>query len=341
MGEVFSNLRQPPGPLRFSATSYPCSESLRALERLEPFSPFNTAAYAAARVALGEHPYVLAVDRGGSMVVGCLALMSGRWLARQLEIPSLPRLDEADIFVEGLRSFCRSHRVWDLEIGSFGSDGMKIPPVGLERRRRSRWEFVVDLSAPNFSLKMSTNHRRNVNKATKAGLWCRRTTDDEAAALHLGLVGASMARRQARGEVVALPANDSAIVSMLRSGAGEIFQAVCDDEVLSSILIVKSSDVGYYHSAGTTTLGMERGASPFLVREVALALKKDGLSEFNLGGAEPDNPGLYRFKGGFGAATRPLEAASFSMVSRIKRKVRAAVRLALKDPGQLARSLCR
>ena len=52
-------------------------------------------------------------------------------------------------------------------------------------------------------------------------------------------------------------ASQLAEVSALTAhGAGEIFQAVVDGQVLSTILVLLSRDAGYYHSAGTSAEGM-------------------------------------------------------------------------------------
>ena len=78
------------------------------------------------------------------------------------------------------------------------------------------------------------------------------------------------------------------------------------------MLLLFSPRVAYYHSAGTTSEGMHLGASPYLITEVAARLRVRGL-EFNLGGAEPENAGLYRFKSElglpFGRLRRPVSSA--------------------------------
>jgi lipid II:glycine glycyltransferase (peptidoglycan interpeptide bridge formation enzyme) len=66
---------------------------------------------------------------------------------------------------------------------------------------------------------------------------------------------------------------------------------------------------------------MRLGASQLLIFEVATRLAAEGLSVFNLGGAEPTNEGLYRFKVGFGTSARELEAASYQVGSAVRRGV--------------------
>jgi lipid II:glycine glycyltransferase (peptidoglycan interpeptide bridge formation enzyme) len=145
-----------------------------------------------------------------------------------------------------------------------------------------------------------------------------------------------MERRKGRGEEVSLLAEEKLARALLLAGAAEVFQVKKNGKVLSSVLVLKSEAGGYYQSAGTSPEGMALGASHFLIWEVAQTLKDDGLQVFNLGGAEPENAGLQRFKRGFGAREVRLEAAVFSMVSSLKRRLRTAVKLLRDDAAALA-----
>jgi lipid II:glycine glycyltransferase (peptidoglycan interpeptide bridge formation enzyme) len=115
-------------------------------------------------------------------------------------------------------------------------------------------------------------------------------------------------------------------LALLASRAGEIFQAVDGDRVLSSILVLRSSTGAYYQSAGTSPEGMKVGASPFLISQVAGILRQEGVQIFNLGGAGEDNPGLQRFKAGFNVRQISLQAATFCPKSVSERKFHTALR---------------
>jgi lipid II:glycine glycyltransferase (peptidoglycan interpeptide bridge formation enzyme) len=149
----------------------------------------------------------------------------------------------------------------------------------------------------------------------------------------------SLERRQARGENVVAAGNAQEILALVGAGAGEIFQAVLGDQVLSSILVLASTRVAYYHSAGTTPEGMRAGASAFLIGAVAMELKSAGVAEFNLGGAEPENEGLYRFKSGFGCFVRELEQATFTVTDTALLKLQASLRSAVRDSRVLTSKL--
>lgn len=301
------------------------------MAQLEPFSPHNTEEYILAQKQLGEMPFVLGLYQGKTMVAGCAAFLSSGWLGKRVEIPSLPTLPDAEQFFAGLSEFCRCYRVWDLVLGSFGSSKVVLPTIGRLLEKRNRFEFVIGLDNLD-SLKLSSNHKRNINRARKAGVVLKRTSDPNAIAPHLELMSSSMARRDARGENVSGAIKESVVRAMLETAVGEFFQAYAGTQILSSIFILKSSKVGYYHSAGTSPKGMELGASPFLVYSAAELLREDGFWELNLGGAEPENPGLYRFKKGFGAVERRLEAAIFLLAPPILHRTRSTLRLMRRDP---------
>jgi hypothetical protein len=85
----------------------------------------------------------------------------------------------------------------------------------------------------------------------------------------------SMTRRRVRGEQVSdhMTNQLAEVTALAQGGAGEVFQAVADGQVLSSILVLQSVRGGYYHSAGTSPEGMACGASHLLVHDIAVTLQ--------------------------------------------------------------------
>ncbi len=261
------------------------------------------------------------------MISGCLGLLQGGFLSRRLKIITTLRPPKPELFWDGVRDFCREQGVWELDVQSFGSDATDIPLLPGELNRRTRYEYVIDLTSPDLFSLMSKNHRRNINRARKTGLVVQRTREAKATQAHITLMQASMQRRKNRGEDISIPNDTQLFEAMLGSGAAELFQVTDQDKVFSSIMIVRSCSSAYYQSAGTLPEGMTMGASTFLVSEVARILKEEDVRLFNLGGAGLDEQGLRRFKKGFGVREVMLEAARFSMVSPIKRKLQKAAKL--------------
>lgn len=318
-------------PTSFSATPRPDAEAIASASARQPANPFCTPGLAAARAARGETPWLLALGDGDCE---CIAFESSGRLRRRLELPSLPDVDaaRAEPFWSGLLDLCGRRRTTDLVVHTFASPRASIPRVARERWRRSRHEYVLSLEEDDLVSRMSSNHRRNTRRGERAGFELRQADTAAACQDHVRLMGSSMQRRRDRGEDVPMDAEARRASDLVRHGAARIYQAVGDGEVLSSILVLLSSRGAYYHSAGTVPDGMKRGASHFLVGGVARALQVSGRTDFNLGGADPGQEGLTRFKTGFGARRVDLEAAAFDLAGVARRWVTAAAGV-LRRPG--------
>lgn len=312
-------------PLQFRFIPGPPASLIERVAASDPTNPFFTLEYATALRSLGAQPCFLGGYNENQLTSGCVAFLSGSFLRRTLTIPSLPDLTDPPVFWRGLLEACRKMKVWHLQIDSFASRASEIPQLAGELTRRPRVEYVLDLERENVLDGFSTQHRRNISRASKANLTIRRSGEESACAQHFELIDASLDRRAHRGEEIqrlemALPS------ALLASKSGEIFQAVDGDRVLSSILVLKSRQGAYYQSSGTLPDGMKLGSSPFLIAQVAAMLKQEGVRVFNLGGAGDDSPGLQRFKAGFNTREVRLEAATFCPRRAVERKFHAALR---------------
>jgi hypothetical protein len=312
--------------LQFRYVLRPSASLVEHLAACDPANPLHTSEYANAHESLGARPCLLGLYSGNELVSGCMGFLSGSFLRRNLHIRSLPNMPDPATFWQGVLELCRRLGVWRLQIDTCASPEAIIPQLPGELERRVRWEYVLDLGYDNVLDGVSSQHRRNIGRACKAGLSIRRTREASACRKHLELMDASTERRVNRGEKVDLPQDSARPLALLASRAGEIFQAVIGERVLSSILVLRSSKGAYYQSAGTLPEGMKLGASPFLVSQVADILKQEGVQVFNLGGSSADSPGLRRFKAGFGAREVALQAASFCPKSALERKLHGALR---------------
>jgi hypothetical protein len=285
----------------------------KLLQESAPGVPFLTAEYALARQQLGDSPLIL---QQGSEI--CLAFLKVGRVTSGLEITSLP-FTPSQAFLSGLIDLCRDRRIYETALHTYGSPTLTIPKLPRETERRARTEFVMDLSVPSGDWKVGETHRRLIRRAEKNAVSVRRVRAEGLEA-HLSMCRHSMSRRQERGEVVFSVADSPEIPSIVLSGAGDLFQAVRNDAVLSSMLVIRSSASAYYHSAGTSQEGMELGASHFLVHSVARTLQNESVNIFNLGGAEIENPGLRAFKSRFGTRAVETEAVSAVLCSAAHRR---------------------
>lgn len=320
----------------FDAVLSPGGELLNEISALSPQSPFDTPAYGAALAARNADVCALLLKDGNQLVNGCLAALAGSRWNRRLEIFTTPALQEPEIFWDGVAAFCREHKVCDLDLQTFASVSPSMPAFDHQLSERERSEYVADLAEDDLFESCSNNHRRSIRKARKAGLELTRSDSLDDYRTHIQLMRASMTRRSTRGEKVPMPSADDFDYALLQQGAGELFQARSSDDVLASMLVLKSSESGYYQSAGTMPEGMKLGASPFLISEVANLLAAAGYRTFNLGGVDPGADGLRRFKAGFGTREVRLTAARYSMISPLNRAVRSVARGVKAVPGFLA-----
>jgi lipid II:glycine glycyltransferase (peptidoglycan interpeptide bridge formation enzyme) len=305
--------------MTFRVHEHPSRDLCERMAGLSPANPFMTAAYLEARAALGGEPLILALENGEHIHTACAALLRSGYLTRSLEVVSLPVLPEPDDFWRGLRAWCRRGRVSQLEVNSFGSEQAGIPFLDGETSRRARCEYVLDLREQSYGKEMSSNHLRNVKRARKGQVSIHRSRETAACRLHVSLMASSMTRRRERGEHVPdeTTVQLAEVTALIERGAGELFQAVVDGRVVSSILVLQSARGGYYHSAGTSPEGLLCGASHALVYDIAAALQAEAKWQFNLGGVSEPGSGLEQFKRGFGARGIPLQAVQCSTGGRL------------------------
>ena len=326
-------------PAQFHAVRETTRELCSELAELDPCNPFHTFEYKEAMRAPSTQPWLFCLRENGRILAGCLAFLRKGRLNRSLEIPSVPCLPSGDHFWAGLVNFCRQARVSDLSVGSFASASAVIPALPGEKSRRMRVEYSVVLGDSTPWSGMSSNHQRNLRKAQKAGLLIERTTKVEACQVHALLQDASMERRMIRGEQVLADSQVRTFVTLVEHQAGELFRATRNGEVLSSILVLRAQRGAYYHSAGTSREGMAVGASHFLIHQVTELLRAEGMERFNLGGADASNPGLERFKSGFGVQEIQLQSAEFDLASPLRRKATAGLKALRDNPIGLLRDL--
>jgi len=325
--------------MAFSVIRDPAGEEVACLEEIDPDNPFLTASYVEARRIMGARVVLFAEREDGVITGGTLGYLQGRALLPWLEITTSPvGLADEPSFWDGVRLFCRRARVVSVEAGSFGSRKAVLPEWSTPVERRSRTEWRLNLARAE-SPSLSSNHRRSINKARRAGVVVIRSSTPEAARIHAKLMAASMIRRAERGESVpTVSAREEAMTwAFLSTGAGRLYQAVHQDEVVSSLLVLMASSGAYYQSAGTTPHGMEIGASTLLVSEIISQLREADLKTFNLSGAGTESPGLRRFKSSFGAEQVDLQAAVYQTAPSVVRKALTALRLLAHDRGRLRR----
>jgi hypothetical protein len=324
-------------PVEFHTEANPSEKLCREVASLAPANPYYTFEYIEAKRALGFQPWMLLLRANGQLLSGCPAFVKTGFLARSLEIESLPTIPDADVFWNELQTFCRSSGISGLGVYTAASDSARIPPLPGEIWRKTRCEFVIELRKGDLWRLMRNSHRGRVNRSRKAGVTVGRTGGAQAWQEHARAVEASMERRKTRGEIFPEVKQAQFCEALRQSRQGELFQAFRDGRVLSSAFVIKAERGAYYFWAGTTAEGMTLGASHYLVHEIAKIMQEESLDFFNLGGTGLENKGLIEFKRGFGPREVTLEAAEFCFGSRVKRGLGRAFQILRNDPARLLR----
>ncbi|MFQ5634650.1 MAG: GNAT family N-acetyltransferase [Gammaproteobacteria bacterium] len=309
--------------MKFSALFDPDEASRIALASACPENVFCSVAYSRVIDDAGYRLAILADrDSSGAPAQGCYAVCRFGKLTNTLEIISLPAFRCPEEFSRELEAVCREQRINRLLIGTFGSpQGTMLPTIGRDRITRERLEFALDLTRSDFPARLSNNHKRNRNKAIRAGLQVTEVTERGAVDDHLRLMNASIDRRADRGEAIGNESDGAKYGKFISAGAGSFYQARLGDDVVSSILVLRSEKGAYYHSAGTSPAGMKIGASIFTIVELAERLREEGCRVLNLGGTDPGQEGLRRFKRGFGTEEILLQSARSYFGSRLRQRL--------------------
>jgi hypothetical protein len=315
--------------LHFVAEADPTESAISRIAETDAINPFYTYPYSAYRAASDFQPWIFKIADDDSLQSGCVCFMKRGRLSTLLDIPSLPALGgAAEAFWKGVMVHCARHRVTDLAVQSFASSEAKIPRLVREDWRKTRCEYRIGLGNDLWE-RMRKGHSYSVKKARKSGLVLSRGLDKEACLAHQRLVHGSLTRRQQRGESVVLGEEGGDVERLLRSGCGQLFQALQDGVAVASNLILLSAKGAYNHSQGANEKGLATGAPHFLIRELVEVLKRDHAIEvFNIGGTDQLNSGLEQFKSGFGVTTSrlELEAAQFTLQSGLRAMLRSSVR---------------
>ena len=253
--------------------------------------------------------------------VATLGLLHRGRLNRRLEIPSIPGRVPAEFWTETL-AYCRAERIGLVDLDSFGSEGRTVPPLPGETRRWPRTELVLALDG-DLMAKASGTHRQRMRQGVKAGLGLDLARSDDALAIHLELIRASLSRRADRGEAVHLTFDERLFRALLETGAGVLYRAVrsSDHAVLASMLVLRSPRAGYDHSSGVAPDGRQCGAQHFLIHETAKRLAAEGATALNLGGVRETEQSLREFKERFGTRAVDTESIRCDMRSSFSRLV--------------------
>lgn len=221
-----------------------------------------------------------------------------------------------DAVLDALERYAYANGAVGVEFGPYQSNCPRGCVAARDYDIRTYYEFPIALGPDEDTLmaNLSTERRRNIRKAEKAGLTIEQGSTRDDLLILDALQSQTKERASQRGDdfpgyqEAYLDAHESA----LAGDAASLFIARKDGEPISAALITHFNKRSYYFFGGTSQAGYKCGASPFVLWNALLASKARGFREFNLGGVrgdmrDKDSPffGLYRFKRGYGAEELP------------------------------------
>jgi GNAT superfamily N-acetyltransferase len=208
----------------------------------------------------------------------------------------------------------------------------------LDAESAERSELEMSLLDVELWESMSAAQRERIDHGRTLGLVLRRGRSESAIAAHVALHVDSLDPHSLRGENVARTFERATRAALLPTGTGELFQAMLGDQVVSSLLVHRSSTSAYCESSGSSEEGMAIGASHFLRYETALALQAEKIEVFHFGSAPPPPPEL-QLLGGLDEAARPLPSIFERTNELARRKAKTAASLVRHNPRELLLTL--
>jgi lipid II:glycine glycyltransferase (peptidoglycan interpeptide bridge formation enzyme) len=175
---------------------------------------------------------------------------------------------------------------------------------------------------------LDTHHQRYIRVAGKKGLTLREDNSGEGLRRLAALQENAVKRIQERGgsDRPNSPRQYQAIEKcILGHGLGAVFLAEKDGQSHSALLVTIYRQRAYLIFSGTSPEGYQLRSSVFLFWNTAMALKKRGVTEWNLGGTPleaqaetSDSHGLFTFKERFGTRKVLCYSGEMSGVNKLR-----------------------
>lgn len=250
----------------------------------------------------GAKPLIFSLNSNNTKIATAIgALQYGR-LRKDLTITIMENLPRESHFWRGIQGFISKHNITSCRITSVARSQPfpSVPPLSHEIEKYQDVKlYVADLKKTDESVRYSSNHKRNISKAIKAGVQVVESSPAGGLQTHYELTSASVSRRSLRGESTALRTTRDHVMQLLESGHAHLHQAILDGKVMSSKITFRLGDYAFYYDGGTSPEGMRIGASHFLMSEIMTRFKGDGVKRFNMGLAAETSGDLWRYKQGF------------------------------------------
>lgn len=163
--------------------------------------------------------------------------------------------------------------------------------------------FDLTLSMEEFEKSMTSKHRYYVKQSLAHGISWKHGSD-EAMQADFAKVHEEMTREKGMESIRVGMEETRQIVAALE-GQIVILNGYHEGEVVTSCLVQRFGNRGFYASAATGAKGREMSAAYAMVHQLFPVLKEMGLTKLDFAGLDPKTPAAYgvnHFKRGFGGA---------------------------------------
>ncbi|MCK5034613.1 MAG: GNAT family N-acetyltransferase [Candidatus Sabulitectum sp.] len=262
-----------------------------------PSSPLATNEYIASLKSTGKPFTMITGESNGIPVSAALLTFHSTRIERKVSVNVISiRQEDSLSFWTQLLKYLNSINIHTLQILTFCSEPFPVPEIRNIIKGKERWEYHLQLKNFNMTT-LHSKHRNMVRKAEKAQVSFSCCNGVDSLDQHVEMQHLSQLRRNLESDH---KETNPFVKALLENDAAELCFAKHNGKVISSACILKTKNGGYLFSAGTSPLGMELGASNYLLYKVMELYKDRGLSLFNLGGVTSNETGLNSFKKRFG-----------------------------------------
>ncbi len=258
----------------------------------------------------------------------------GRFI-KSLYFPTLPVTTDGfhhflDRMIQEIIRYGRDEKVISITIDSFYCKAAYKDFERLGFKTRGRWEFILDLQDTEVEIwdNMSKHHRRDIRYSGKKGLVFVENPSGVELSQLIELQESARERTRKKGGNYGLPSlqtYQSLKRNLVDKGYASLFLACKEGEPTSFLLVAIYNKRAYTIFAGTSPNGFHLLAPVFLYWNTALALKKMGVVEWNLGGIPweaqvetSQSHGLFKFKERFGTKKVLCYSAEIKNVNKLR-----------------------
>ena len=268
----------------------------------------------------GFRPFIcVTCDTDGNILAGLPVMKIQNWLTgrRWVSLPftdhCIPLYEDSSALyrlIDGLLNHARVQGIRNVEFrGEF------LPHPNIQQSRQYAWHTLrLEEDFAKVARRIHTMHQRNAKTSLRRGVhvtWGKSTEDLKAFyQLHLE-------ERHQQG-VPVQPWQFFALIGkfLFSAGLGSILFAYKDEKIIAALLLLNYGQILTYKYGASDKASLSLRPNDLLFWTAIQWGCENGFKLFDMGRTDLDNPGLRRFKKGWGADEMPLNYFTISRTTR-------------------------